>query len=86
MSTDHLITNFDYLARVHGVQAFNECGERILTDDEIIELILPNYLERDPWGQYAMCLNFVGIRKAPEFYAKIQEVKNRKENNNGISI
>lgn len=81
MSTNHLITSFDYLTRVHGIQAFNERGDRMLTDDEIIELILPYYLEADPWGRYAICLNLVGIRKAPEFYAKIQEIKNEKENN-----
>ena len=79
MSTESLISNFDYLTRVHGIQAFNERGERILTDSEIIQLILPYYLEADPWGQYAICLNLVGIRKAPEFYAKIQELKNKKE-------
>lgn len=80
MNTDNLITNLDYLARAFGIAVFNEQVERILTDDEIIELILPDYLEKDPWDQYAMCLNLVGIRKAPEFYAKIQELKNKKEN------
>lgn len=79
MSTDNLITNFDYLARVFGIQALNEIGERILTDNEIIELILPHYLEAEPWYQYAICISLAGIRKQNEFYAKIQELKNRKE-------
>lgn len=76
-----LITNFDYLARIYGIQALNEHGEQILTDDEIIGLILPNYLEENPWGQYATCLNLVGIRKAPEFYTKIQKRIEEKEIN-----
>ena len=75
MSTDNLITNLDYLARHHGIQAYNEHGERILTDDEIIKLILPYYLELDPLCQFAMCISLVGFRKANEFYAKIQELK-----------
>lgn len=76
MNTESLISNFDYLTRVHGIQAFNERGERILTDDKIIELILPYYLKADPIDQYAMCMGLVGIRKSNEFYAKIQELKN----------
>ena len=79
MNTDNLISNFDFLARVLGIQALNENGELILTDDEIIELILPYYLEADPVDQYAICISLVGIRKSPEFYAKIQEIKNQKE-------
>lgn len=75
MSTDNLITNFDYLARHHGIQSLNEHGERILTDDEIIKLILPYYLELDPICQYAMCISLVGFRKVNEFCAKIQELK-----------
>ena len=82
MSTDNLISNFDYLARVFGIQAFNKCGERILTDDEIIELILPYYFEVDPMCQYAICISLVGFRKVPELCSKIQEIKNRKENTN----
>lgn len=80
MSTDNLISNFDYLTRVFGIQALNENGERMLTDDEIIELILPCYLEANPVDQYAICISLVGIRKVNEFYAKIQEIKNKKEN------
>lgn len=79
MGTDNLITNFDYLTRAFGIAAFNEREERVLTDDEIIELILPVYLLLDPANQYATCMGLVGVRKAPEFYAKIQELKNRKE-------
>ena len=75
MNTDNLITNFDYLARVFGIQAFNENGERILTDDEIIELVLPVYLLLDPAGQYAVAVGLVGVRKSLEFFAKIQELK-----------
>lgn len=78
MSTDNLITNFDYLTRVFGIQAFNEHGERILSDDEIIELILPYYLEVDPLCQYAICISLVGFRKVLELCSKIQEIKNRK--------
>ena len=48
MSTESLISNFDYLTRVFGIQAFNKHGERIFTDDEIIELVLPHYLKEDP--------------------------------------
>lgn len=81
MSTNNLITNFDYLARVLGIQAFNEHGERILTDDEIIKLILPYYLEADPLCQFAMCISLVGFRKTNEFYAKIQ---NQKEDSNNV--
>lgn len=80
MSADNIITNFDFLARILGIQALNEHGERILTDDEIIELILPHYLEADPVDQYAICMSLVGIRKANDFYAKIQEIKTKKEN------
>lgn len=80
MNTDNLITNFDYLTRAFGIAAFNEREERVLTDDEIIELILPHYLEANPVDQYAICMGLVGVRKAPEFYAKIQELKNKKEN------
>ena len=80
MNTDNLISNFDYLTRVFGIQAFNENGERILTDDEIIELILPYYLDVDPICQYAICMSLVGIRKADMFYAKIQECEKHKEN------
>ena len=79
MITDNIITNFDYLARVFGIQALNESGERILSDDEIISLILPYYLEVDPLCQFAMCISLVGFRKADEFYAKIQEIKIKKE-------
>lgn len=75
MSADNIITNFDFLARILGIQALNEHGERILTDDEIIELILPHYLEADPVDQYAICMGLVGIRKANDFYAKIQNQK-----------
>lgn len=75
MDTDNLISNFDYLTRVHGIQAFNECGERILTDDEIINLILPYYLEVDPWRQYAICMCLAGIRNAVKLCAKIYELK-----------
>ena len=55
MSADNLITNFDCLARVFGIQALNEHGERILTDDEIIYLISPYYLEVDTICQYTIC-------------------------------
>ena len=79
MNTDNLISNFDFLARVCGIQALNENGERILTDDEIIELILPYYLEVDPICQLTICISLVGFRKANEFYIKIQELKNKKE-------
>lgn len=61
MNTNDLISNFDFLARMFGIQALNEHGERILTDDEIIELILPHYLEADPVDQYAICISLVGI-------------------------
>ena len=81
MSADNLITNFDYLARVFGIQALNEHGERIHTDDEIIKLILPYYLEVDPICQYAICISLVGHRKMFKFYDKIQELGNRKEIN-----
>lgn len=81
MNTDNLITNFDFLARTFGIQAFNEYGERILTDDEIIKIIMPYYLEVDPVCQVAICIDLVGFRKANEFYAKIQEFINDKENN-----
>ena len=81
MSADNLITNFDYLARVFGIQAFNEHGERILSDNEIIELILPYYLEVDPMCQYAIGVSLVEIRKMNEFCAKIQELINKKEIN-----
>ena len=81
MSADNLITNLDYLARVYGVQAYNEHGERILTDDEIIKIILPYYLEVDPVCQLAMCIGLAGFRKANEFYAKIQEIINEQETN-----
>lgn len=77
---NNLISNFDYLARVFGVQAFNENGERTLTDDEIIQLILPYYLEVDPMCQYAISMSLVGIQKANEFWTKIQECKNMKDN------
>ena len=80
MNTDNLITNFDYLARAFGIAAFNEQGERILTDDEIVSLILPVYIEANPVDQYAICMGLVGIRKSNDFYAKIQELKNKKEN------
>ena len=80
MNSDNLISNFDYLARVFGIWAFNERGERILTDDEIIELILPYYFDVDPICQLVICIELVGFRKANEFYAKIQELKNKKEN------
>lgn len=79
--TKNLISNFDSLTRVFGVQAFNENGERILTDDEIIKLILPYYLEVDPVCQSAICMSLAGVRKANEFYVKIQEFKNQKEYN-----
>lgn len=82
MSTESLISNFDYLTRVFGIQAFNKHGERIFTDDEIIELVLPHYLKEDPWNQYAMAISLAGIRRQIEFYAKIQEIKNKKENCN----
>ena len=81
MSTDNLITNVDHLARFYGIQALNERGERILTDDEIIELILPHYLEASPVDQYAMCISLAGFRKANEFYTKIQELNSQKEKN-----
>lgn len=81
MSTDNLISDFDYLARVFGIQALNESGEQILSDDEIISLILPYYLEVDPLCQFAMCISLVGFRKADEFCAKIQ---NQKENSNNV--
>lgn len=71
MSTDNLITNFDYLTRVLGIQAFNESGERILTDDEIIKLILPYYLDKDPIDQYAIGISLVGFRKHIKFCEKI---------------
>ena len=80
--SDGLISNFDYLARVFGIHAFNESGERILADDEIVELILPYYLEVDPICQLAICTGLVGFRKANEFYAKIQELKDKKEKTN----
>ena len=67
MENNNLISNFDYLVRVFGIQAFNESGERILTDDEIIQLILPYYLEVDPMCQYAICISLVGIRNINEF-------------------
>ena len=76
MENNNLISNFDYLVRVFGIQAFNESGERILTDDEIIQLILPYYLEVDPMCQYAICISLVGIRNINKFCAKIQEHKN----------
>lgn len=82
MSTDNLITNFDYLTRVFGIQAFNERGERILADDKIIQLILPYYLEVDPVCQYVIGVSLVGIRKIDKFYAKIQELKNIQEEPN----
>lgn len=75
MSADNLITNFNYLARVFGIQAYNEHGERILTDDEIIKLILPHYLKADPIRQYAICMNLAGIRNAVKLCAKIYELK-----------
>lgn len=75
MYSDNLITNFDYLTRVFGIQALNENGERILTDDEIINLILPYYLEADPWRQYAICMCLAGIRNAVKLCAKIYELK-----------
>ncbi len=78
MSSDNLITNFAYLARRFDVHAFNTHGERMLTDDEIIELILPYYLEANPVDQYVICMGLAGIRKANELYAKIQELKSRK--------
>lgn len=81
MSTESLISNFDYLTRVFGIQAFNERGERILTDNEIIELILPCYLEVDPICQYAIGVSLVGFRKIDKFCAKIQELINKKEIN-----
>ena len=81
MSTESLISNFDYLTRVFGIQAFNEHGERILSDNEIIELILPYYLEVDPMCQYTIGVSLVGIRKINEFCAKIQELINKKEIN-----
>ena len=79
MSTDNLITNLDYLARMFGIQARNERGEQILTDDEIIKLILPHYLEADPMCQYAICISLAGHKKMLEFYTKIHELKNGKE-------
>lgn len=82
MNPNSLISNFDFLTRVFGIQALNEHGERILTDDEIIKLILPHYLEATPVDQYAICMGLVGIRKANEFYAKIQEIKTKKETAN----
>ena len=81
MSADNLITNFDSLARVYGVQAYNEHGERTLTDDEIIKLILPYYLEVDPVCQLAMCISLAGFRRANEFYVKIQEFINEQKGN-----
>lgn len=75
MSTDSLITNFDYLARVFGIQALNEHGERILTDDEIIKLILPYYLEVDPICQYAICISLGAFRNAVKIYTKIYELQ-----------
>ena len=75
MNTDNLIIHFDYLTRVFGVQAFNEHGERILTDDEIINLILPYYFEVDPICQYAICMGLAGIRNAVKLCAKIYEFK-----------
>ena len=75
MSADNIITNFDYLARVFGIQALNNDGERILTDDEIIYLILPYYFEVDPWCQYAICTSLAGIRNAVKLCAKIYELK-----------
>lgn len=75
MNTDNLITNFDYLARVFGVQAFNEHGERILTDDEIIYLISPYYFEVDTICQYTICFCLAGARNAVKLCAKIYELK-----------
>lgn len=75
MNTDNLITNFDYLARVFGVQVFNERGERILTDDEIIYLISPYYFEVDSICQYAICMGLANTRNAVKLYAKIYELK-----------
>ena len=79
MNANNLISNFDCLARMFGIQALNKNGERVLTDDEIIERILPFYLEVDPWCQNAICISLIGIRKSNEFYAKIQEIKTKKE-------
>ena len=76
MSSDNLITNLDYLTRVFGIQACNEHGERILTDDEIINLILPHYFEGDPIRQYVICTNLAGIRNAVKLCAKIYELHN----------
>ena len=81
MSADNLITNLDSLARVYGVQAYNEHGERTLTDDEIINLILPYYLEVDPVCQLAMCISLAGFRRANELYIKIQEFINEQKGN-----
>jgi hypothetical protein len=75
MSIDNLISNFDYLTQVFGIQAFNEHGERILTDDEIIKLILPYYFEVDPICQYAICISLAGTRNALKFCDKIYELK-----------
>ena len=75
MSTESLITNFDYLTRVFGIQAFNERGERILTDAEIINLILPYYFEVDPMYQYAICMGLAGTRNAVKLCVKIYELK-----------
>ena len=81
MGTESLISNFDYLIRVFDIQAFNEHGERILSDNEIIELILPYYLSVDLMCQYAIGVSLVGIRKMDKFCAKIQELINKKEIN-----
>lgn len=75
MNTDNLISNLDYLARVFGIQAYNECGERILTDDEIIYLISPYYFAVDPICQYAICISLAGTRNAVKLCAKIYELK-----------
>ena len=75
MNTDNLIIHFDYLARVFGIQALNEHGERILTDDEIINLISPYYFEVDPICQYAICMGLAGTRNAVKLCAKIYELK-----------
>lgn len=75
MKANNLITNFDYLTRVFGIQALNEHGERVLTDDEIIGLILPYYFEVDPICQYAICIGLAGTRNAVKLCAKIYELK-----------
>lgn len=75
MNSDNLIINFDYLARVFRIQAFNEHGERILTDDEIINLILPYYLEVDIICQYTICFCLAGARNAVKLCSKIYELK-----------